>query len=109
MISIVVVMNRKILSIAEKLPIGLDLVESFKSRSLFKDESAESPAHLVTELTQTALIVALVLIPIGLYYLNNANTSGMPTNQVLAIGSIGIIIVVSIVLSILNKAMHKGK
>lgn len=107
MILIVVSLNKKILSIAEISEIGKSLVESFNAKSLMKNDSGESPAQLVTELTQTALIVALVLIPIGLYYLNNANTSGMPTNQVLAIGSIGIIIVVSIVLSILNKAMHK--
>lgn len=71
-----------------------------------RNEEAET-AKLVTELTEVALVVALVLIPIGLYYLNNANLSGMPAQQVLAIGSIAIIIVVAVLLAILRKAMRK--
>jgi hypothetical protein len=96
--------DRRVRSIIIK--IGCDAIE--KAQRLAENEDAKSPAGLAVELTQTALVVALVLIPIGLYYLNSADTTNMTAQEIVAIGAIGIIIVVAIILAILDKAMtHK--
>jgi hypothetical protein len=95
--------DRRLRSIIIK--VGYDAIKN--AEALAQDTKASSPAALATELTQAALVISLVLIPIGLYYLNNANTSGMPASQVTAVGAIGIIIIVAIILAVLSKAMHK--
>ena len=87
-----------------------DAVHDIKDGVLgvFKNEDASSPAALVQEATIVVLLVALVLIPLGLQQLAQANTTGLSAATVTAIGAIGVIVVASIVIAILNFAM-KGK
>jgi hypothetical protein len=81
----------------------LDRIQEF-----LKDEKAEA-ARIATEMTQVALVVALVLVPIGLVTLANTNTTGMAASQVAIVGSLGVLILVSVLLAILRRAMGKGK
>lgn len=76
---------------------------------VFKNEDASSPASLVQEATIVVLLVALVLIPLGLQQLAQANTTGLSAATVTAIGAIGVIVVASIVIAILNFAMKSKK
>ena len=97
-------------SIRAKMLEVRDAVQDIKDGvpDVFKNEDASSPAALVQEATIVVLLVALVLIPLGLQQLAQANTTGLSAATVTAIGAIGVIVVASIVIAILNFAM-KGK
>jgi FtsH-binding integral membrane protein len=67
-----------------------------------------SMANLVKELTVVALLVAIVLIPLGLQTLATANTTGLSPAAVTAISAIGVIIVAAIIIAVMDGAL-KGK
>jgi hypothetical protein len=69
---------------------------------LLSNEKAEGGLNFVVEMVGICIAVALVLVPIGLYFLNTANTSGFPAAQVAAVSSIGVIIIAAIVLHVLK-------
>jgi hypothetical protein len=69
---------------------------------LFDEKAESSNLNFVIELVGICIAVALVLVPIGLYFLNTANTSGFPLAQIAAISSIGVIIVAAVVLHVLK-------
>lgn len=60
----------------------------------------------VGELVTTVLMIALVLIPVGLVTLAGTNLTALPATQVVAIGSIGLIVVASVVIAVM-KGMTK--
>jgi hypothetical protein len=76
--------------------------------NFIEDDNAELGA-LLSEYTKAALIIGLVLVPIGIGTLIAMNTSGMSTSMVLALGSIGMIIVASVIMAILDRSMKSGK
>jgi hypothetical protein len=65
-----------------------------------------SMSDKISELTTTLLMIALVLVPVGLVTMASVNTSGLGTATVVALGSIGIIVVASVVIAIM-KGMGK--
>lgn len=56
----------------------------------------------VGELVTTVLMIALVLIPVGLVTLAGTNLTALPATQVVAIGSIGLIVVASVVIAVMK-------
>jgi hypothetical protein len=107
-----IIIYGEIMGLIERIKSYLTVLH-FKAKAVqgakfLRNEDASHMTNLVQELTTVALMVALVLVPIGIQYLNTVNTTGMSEAETSAIGAISMIIIVAVILAILDAAL-KGK